>query len=94
MSGCRQKTVLAKGGNISNLLTHLQRHHPKHYTELIQAQEKKKSKVKNLKTSEGQVKLKAVNQSAVKYGVGSKKWQEVTDTVSYCIAKDTMQSMQ
>ena len=36
-SGCRKKPVLAKGGNISNLLTHLQRHHPKHYTELIQA---------------------------------------------------------
>ena len=89
-SGCRKKPVLAKGGNTSNLLTHLRRHHPKHYAELLQAQEKKKSKEKNLKASEGQAKLKAVDQSAAKYGRGSKKWQELTDSVSYCIAKDMM----
>ena len=52
-SGCREKPVLAKGKNTSNLLTHLRSYHPKHYTELIRAQEKKKSKEKNLKTSEG-----------------------------------------
>ena len=69
-SGYGKKPVLAKGGNTSNLLTHLRRHHPKHYTKLIQAQEK------NLKTSEGQAKLKAVDLSAVKYGHRSKKWQE------------------
>ena len=28
-SGCRKKPVLAKGGNMSNLLMHLRRHHPK-----------------------------------------------------------------
>ena len=77
-SGCGKKPVLAKGGNTSNLLTHLRRHHPKHYAKLLQAQEKKKSKEKNLKASEGQAKLKAVDQSAAKYGRGSKKWQELT----------------
>ena len=61
------KSVLAKGGNISNLLTHLRRHHPQHYTKLIQAQQK------NLKTFEGQAKLKAVDLSAAKYDHGSKK---------------------
>ena len=89
-SGCRKKPVLAKGGNTSNLLTHLRRHHPKQYAELIEAQEKKKSKEKSLKTYQGQAKLKVVDKSAAKYGRGSNKWQELTDSVSYCIAKDMM----
>ena len=38
--------------------------------------------------SEGQAKLKAVNQSTVKYGCESKIWQELTDSISYCIVKD------
>ena len=71
-SGCRKKPALAKGENTSNLLTHLWRHHPNHYTELIRAKEKKKSKEKNLKTSEGQAKLTAVDQSEAKHGRGSK----------------------
>ena len=65
------------------------RHHPKQYAELIEAQ-KKKSKEKSSKTSQIQAKLKVADQSAVKYGRGSKKWQELTDSVSYCIAKDMM----
>ena len=40
--------------------------------------------------SKGQAELKVVDQSAVKYGRGSKKWEELTDSVSYYIAKDTM----
>ena len=88
-SGCRKKPVLAKGGNTSNLMTHLRRHHLKQYAELIEAQ-KKKSKDKSLKTSQGQAKLKVVDKSAAKYGHGSNKWQELTDSVSYCIAKDMM----
>ena len=89
-TGCRKKPVLAKGGNTSNLLTHLKRHHHKQYAELIEAQEKKKSKENGLKASQGQTKLKAVEQSAAKYVRGSKKWQELTDSVSFCIAKDMM----
>ena len=38
--------------------------------------------------SETQAKLKAVNQSVAKYGHGSKQWQELTDSMSYCIAKN------
>ena len=72
-SECRKKPVLAKGGNTSNLLTHLKRHHHKQYAELIEAQEKKKSKENSLKASQGQTKLKAVEQSAAKYFCGSKK---------------------
>ena len=89
-SGCTKKPVLAKGGNTSNLLTHLKRHHPKQYAELIEAQEKKKAKDKSSKRSQGQAKLKVVDQSAAIYGRGSKRWQELTDSVSYCIAKDMM----
>ena len=58
--------MLAKGGNTSNLLIHLKRHHPKQYVELIQTQEKKKSKEKCSKVTEGQTKLKAVDQSIAK----------------------------
>ena len=39
-SGCGKKSVLAKSGNMCNLLTHLRRHHLKQYAELIEAQEK------------------------------------------------------
>ena len=74
-SGCTKKPVLAKGGNTSNLLTHLKRHHPKQYAELIEAQEKKKAKDKSSKRSQGQAKLKVVDQSAAIYGRGSKRWQ-------------------
>ena len=81
-----KEASVSKGGNTFNLLTHLKRHHLKQYAELIQAQEKKKSE-KSSKVTEGQTKLKAVNQSVAKYGRGSKKWQELTDSVSYCIAK-------
>ena len=83
-----KEASVSKGGNTSNLLTHLKRHHPKKYAELIQAQKKKSEK--GSKVTEGQTKLKAVDQSVAKYGRGSKKWQELTDSVSYCIAKDMM----
>ena len=89
-SGCTKKPVLAKGRNTSNLLTHFKRHHPKQYAELIEAQEKKKAKDKSLKRSQRQAKLKVVDQSAAIYGRGSKRWQELNHSVSYCIAKDMM----
>ena len=82
--------MLVKGGNTSNLLTHVKRHNPKQYVELIQVQEKKKSKEKSSKAIEWQTKLKAVDKSTAKYGLGSRKWQELTDSVTYCIAKDLM----
>ena len=44
--------------------------------------------------SKGQAELKVVDQSAVKYGRGSKKWEELTDSVSYYMQRIRCRSMQ
>ena len=42
MGGCGKKPVLAIGGNTSNFLMHLGRHHLERYAELLEVQEKGK----------------------------------------------------
>ena len=40
-SGCRKKTVMVRGGNTSNLLSHLSNHHPKEFMEVDQVRKGK-----------------------------------------------------
>ena len=51
---------------------------------------KEKIKREEFEDVSRQAKLKVADQPVTKYGRGSKKWQELTDSVSYCIAKDMM----
>jgi len=57
---------------------------------LIEAQKKKAAKEKSSKTSRGQAILNVSGESSAKYCCESRKWQELTDSVAYCIAKDMM----
>ena len=92
---CRRcsSNVRASGGNTSNLLSHLRAHHPSQYTQVLQSQ-KCKEKEKPLNASSSS----ATNQSSIpelftraqKYEKSTKRWREITDSVTYCISKDML----
>ena len=92
---CRRcsSNVRASGGNTSNLLSHLRTHHPSQYTQVLQSQKcKEKEKPSNAYSSS------ATNQSSIpelftraqKYEKSTKRWREITDSVTYCISKDML----
>ena len=91
---CRhcQKTVVAKGGNTSNLLTHLRNHHPMKHADVRKENEGNSKNDSSFKRSSSS--REAVGQKTLldvqKNDRKSKKWPELTDRVTYCIAKDMM----
>ena len=93
---CRlcHKTVSAKGGNTSNLFSHLGVRHPLQHTELKKVSSAASGKAgessKMAKVSLGQMSLLSVLNPTQKYEQKSKKWQKLTDSVTYCLAKDMM----
>ena len=84
---CR-KSILARGGNTSNLTSHLRNHHQKEYSAVIQAKDAKKKKQtpENFK----QVSLPAAIERTQSYPSGSKRKQEITNALSLFIAKEMM----
>lgn len=87
--GCRRKTVLVRGGNTSNLLSHLRNHHPKEFMEINQAR-KGKGAQKATKSSKGQASVVDLIEREVKYERSSRKWKQLTDSVAFCLAKDML----
>ena len=93
---CRlcKKSVSAKGGNTSNLLSHLKVHLPQRHLEVKKANSKPSGKDKDYaktgKASSRQPSLSNTLQSGHKYEWKSRKWQQLTDAVTYCLAKDMM----
>ena len=85
-SGCRKKTVMVRGGNTSNLLSH---HHPKEFMEVNQAR-KGKGAQKVTKSSKGQASVADLIEREVKYERSSRKWKQLTDSVTFCLAKDML----
>ena len=90
---CRlcKKSVSVKGGNTSNLLSHLKVHHP--HLEVKKANsksDKDKDHAKTGKASSRQPSLPNTLRSGHKYERKSRKWQQLTDAVTYCLAKDMM----
>ena len=86
-------SVVAKGGNTSNFLMHLKNHHLMKHLNVRKLNESKTvkgdcSKQSTSKVSVGQTTLS--NIMVQKYDRKSKKWQQLTDQVIYCIAKDMM----
>ena len=86
--------VRASGGNTSNLLSHLRVHHPTQYTQVLQAQ---KAKVKESEkgsrassSSQGQASIPELFNKAQKYDRTSRRWREITDSITYCISKDML----
>ena len=89
-----QKSVSAKGDNTSSLLSHLKVHHPQWYLEVKKANSKPSGKDKDYtktgKASSRQPSLSNTLRSGHKYERKSRKWQQLTDAVTYCLAKDMM----
>ena len=76
---------MVKGSNTSNLQSHLKKHHPLKFAEIKQAKS-----VDKPTTSCGQITIDVVMSKGEKYLRSSKRWQQLTDSVTHCLAKDMM----
>ena len=88
---CR-KSVLARGGNTSNLVSHLKNHHPNEHCTSIKGGKGKTSE-KSSDDSEPktkQVTLKEAVERTQPYLRSSRRWQEITTSVTNFIAKEMM----
>ena len=81
------KEISVKCGNTSNLFSHLKNKHPYQYAE-TKARTENPSKDKPGSASV-QVNIKELFESGQPYYRTSKRWQTLTDSVSYAIAKRT-----
>ena len=88
-SECRKKTVMVRGGNTSNLLSHLRNHHPKEFMEVNQARKGKGAQMAT-KSSKGQASVADLIEREVKSERSSRKWKQLTDSVTFCLAKDML----
>ena len=87
--------VTARWSNTSNLMNHLQVHHPKVYTEVKRAQSLSKEAIT---TSRPRAKPQATGLQTIdqcvertkKYTKTSKEHQRLTDAVTNCIARDVL----
>ena len=85
------KSILARGGNTSNLTSHLRNHHPKEYAAVTKAKEsKKKKQTPEHSHKTKQVTLPAAIEQTRPYPSGSKRAQEITNALSHFIAKEMM----
>ena len=83
---CR-KSILARGGNTSNLSSHLRNHHPKEYAAVIKAKDSKKK----LPTERfDKTKQATTIERKQPYPTSSKRAQEITNALSQFIAKEMM----
>ena len=88
------KEVIAKGSNTSNLISHLHLHHPLQYIDYQKIQEEKSEKVSKTGASKGndvsQTTIVSTMEKLKKYDRSSKKWKQLTDSVTYFLAKDML----
>ena len=83
--------VAVKGGNTTNLFSHLKHRHPKEYSELkLNKDSKKCYQNDQSSSSSSQPTIKQAFASAQKYPRSSKRWQQLTDSITQCIAKDML----
>ena len=79
------KSIYIKGGNTSNLFSHLCFHHPKEFAIVQEAKTTGKLSREKISGSK-QVTIADVS----KYPRSRKRWQSVTDAVTVCLAKDML----
>ena len=83
---CR-RSITAKHGNTSNLLTHLKIHHARLFTEVSAAMKSGKSREASSSTMTAtqsqQPTLKEVVEITQSYEKQGKKWKELTDSVTF-----------
>ena len=83
--------VAVKDGNTSNLFSHLKHRHPKEYSELkLNKDPKWCYQNDQSSSSSSQPTIKQAFASAQKYPRSSKRWQQLTDSITQCIAKDML----
>ena len=83
---CKSK-VAARSGNTSNLITHLPNNHPTIYAAFA------KQKTEMTKSQSTALQQKSITEALVSsqpYDRKSKKWTELTNSVTFCIAKDIL----
>ena len=88
------RTVATKGSNTSNLLAHIRTTHPVLHAEL-QAAAKEKRMTNHSSGAGGAMPAKQQTLAdstgkSTAYARGSKKWQKLTNAVTYCMAKEMM----
>ena len=84
-----QHPVSAKGGNTSNLFSHLKFKHPKEFSDIEKTRKSQHSMVEK-KVSNNQPKIAESIKSSQKYSRSSKQWEKLTNSVTYAIAKDML----
>ena len=82
--------VPAKGGCTSNLLSHLKNHHPLKHSEVRKTTQSKTTGKASTKQAAKQPSVSTMLAQSQKYDRKSRKWQELTDRVTFCLGKDMM----
>lgn len=87
-------SVVARNGNTSNLFTHLSTHHKKLYATLMDEVKARKRKEREANATPqlpvGQPSLTQVIEKSQKYEKKGKRWKELTNSITFCIAKDSL----
>ena len=86
---CRGR-VKAKYGNTSNLLSHLKTNHPFVYQEAMKSGKTPRTKATTSMSVCGQSTIQETIERTQKYERKGKKWKELTDSITHCIAKDCL----
>ena len=85
---CR-KAVQAKQGNTSNLLAHMRIHHGRLHAEVTALMKSGKQQTQTRRVTEKeQPTIEEVIETAQTYERGGKKWKELTESVTYFLARD------
>ena len=78
--------VRTKGGSTTNLYTHLKKHHLLKYSETCNS-----SKGRNKSSSSStQPSIQEAFSKSVSYQKHTRKWEQLTNTVTYCLCKDML----
>ena len=86
-----KRSVVARNSNTSNLFSHLRTQHPAKYELAMKAKKKAKGKGKATGTSPRSGIQNLIDESFAqmkRYDRKSKRWQRLTDAVTYYLAKD------
>ncbi len=82
-----KRSVCCKGGNTSNLFSHLRHHHPAEFT-AVQVPRSKKSAGGVASSSKATTSNQRGLSEMAKYPRSGNRWGTVTDAVTYWLAKD------
>ena len=88
---CR-KAVSVRGGNTSNLISHLKIHHLLKHEEFqkLNAESQHSTTTRNKTDGKSQVSIVDSIKATQKYDRNSRKWHKLTDAVTSCIGKDML----